>query len=76
MFEGYNGLFYIIHPNTHQDRDKYPYQVTTCRIHDGILEPYSHTTHKYLDLEQDYGCYYESCVWEIAWSILMEGDEP
>jgi hypothetical protein len=51
MFLGANGLFYIIHPNTHDDRERYPWQVTTFKRHDGALVPYSHTTHKHLDLE-------------------------
>jgi len=74
MFLGANGLFYIIHPNTHDDRHAYPWQVTTCKMHGGNLEPYSHTTHKHLDLEVDHGCYYQSATWEIAWSILMDGE--
>ena len=74
MFLGANGLFYIVHPNCHDDREQYPWQVSTFKMHAGILEAYSHTTHKHLDIEIDHGCYYQSATWEIAWSILMEGE--
>ena len=74
MFDGGNDLVYIIHPNTHEDRAKYPWQVTTLgRNDDGTLTPYSHTTHKFLDLDEDHGCYYASAVWEIAWSVTVPG---
>jgi hypothetical protein len=74
LFEGGNDLCYIIHPNTHTDRDKYPWQVTTLqhdRADPSLLIPCSHTTHRHLDLEEDHGCYYASAVWEIAWSIKL-----
>ena len=70
-FRGGNDLVYIIHPNTREDRAKYPWQVTTFWEKDGELIPCSHTVHQHLDLEEDHGCYYKSAVWEIAWSITL-----
>jgi hypothetical protein len=80
QFEGGNDLVYLIHPNAHEDRAELPWQVTTfirSREDRDVLLACSDTRHKHLDLEEDHGCYYASAVWEIAWSVKMEGScEP
>jgi hypothetical protein len=72
-FDSGDRLVYVISRSAAPDRDKYPWRVTTFSKNNpdgsGELWPLGHTVHQFLDLEQDWGCYYKSAVWEIAWSI-------
>jgi len=61
--------FLIISKNTYPDKDKYPWRVTTF-YKDG--KSIGHTTHSFLDLENDSGPYYKSAVGEVLYNYGIE----